>query len=242
MDIHIQDALQACIAGYYEGDAQTHTKEKDAKNLYRSLSDVFNADKSFMEKVETIDILFDDAPAFVNIREFVFDLLLINFFASDSLKLEEDYLDSPEWEAIENDTIDRGTEFLNLLLYIKECMEDDAEPDLADFLHEFLLVDEDEFQDEYAIYEDVISNQVLVESPYSEIARVAASLKDTSDMKDDFYALVSYFSNTVFDAEEFKEYINNSTNKSYDAAVLTALYGYTSGIEVFPKSFLSCTN
>ena len=44
--------------------------------------------------------------------------LLINFLNEDIRKLEEDYLDSPEWEKIEESTIDRGTELLNLLLYL----------------------------------------------------------------------------------------------------------------------------
>jgi len=65
--------------------------------------------------------------------------------------LEEDYLDSPEWEDIEEETLDRGTELLNLLLYLNECEEEDIVPELDDYLKEFLLVYEDEFQDEYTI-------------------------------------------------------------------------------------------
>ena len=44
------------------------------------------------------------------LREIFFDLLLINFFSADVKKLEEDYLDTPEWEEIEEQTLDRGTE------------------------------------------------------------------------------------------------------------------------------------
>jgi hypothetical protein len=46
-------------------------------------------------------------------------------------------------------------------LYINECHDEDIKPGLEDFLKEFLLVEEDEFQDEFHIYEDLISNQQL---------------------------------------------------------------------------------
>src|SRR5690606_41557779 len=83
-------------------------------------------------------------------------MLIINFIAEDVQKLEEDYLESEEWEQIEEDTLDRGTELLNVFLYLKECADDEIEADLDDYLKEFLLVEEDEFQDEHRIYEKVI--------------------------------------------------------------------------------------
>ena len=118
---------------------------------------------------------------------------MINFFAADALQLEEDYLESEEWEAIEDQTIDRGTEMLNLLLYIKECKEEGLDPDLDDYLKEFLLVEDDEFQDEHAIYEDIIANQMLIEAPFSEIARVQATLNANSEIKEWFYPIISFF-------------------------------------------------
>src|SRR6201999_586870 len=108
----------------------------------------------------------------------------INFFSADVKKLEEDYLDSAEWEEIEQQTLDRGTELLNLLLYLNECRDEEIEPDLDDYLKEFLLVDEDEFQDEHRIYEPVIENQILMESPVSEIAKDAGKLPQDSELKE----------------------------------------------------------
>src|SRR5688572_1771653 len=85
------------------------------------LSKVFDTDKTFLEKVADLDEVFDQNPPLEALREVFFDLLLINFFTEDVQKLEEDYLDSEEWEDIEEETLDRGTELLNVLLYIKEC-------------------------------------------------------------------------------------------------------------------------
>src|SRR6201996_9869048 len=158
--------------------------------------EAFASQEDFLTKVDLLDEVFDDYPRLEELREVFFDLLMINFFSQDIKKLEEDYLDSPEWEDIEEQTLDRGTELLNLLLYLNECEDEDIEPELDDYLKEFLLVDDDEFQDEYAIYEPVIANQILMESPVEEIRRVAFRLPEDSELKELFYPMMCFFQNT----------------------------------------------
>ena len=51
----------------------------------------------------------------------------------------EEYFDSEEWEEIEEKTVERGTELLNVFLYINEANDADAEISIGDFLNEFLL-------------------------------------------------------------------------------------------------------
>src|SRR6201994_576437 len=162
-------------------DAFTRYSEFNASALNHEFETVFSSDDDFLTKVDALDAVFDDNPEVEELREVFFDMLMINFFSQDVKKLEEDYLDSPEWEAIEEDTLDRGTELLNLLLYLNECEDEDIEPGLEDYLKEFLLVDEDEFQDEYHIYEPVIENQILIESPVDEIARIAGELPEDEE-------------------------------------------------------------
>jgi hypothetical protein len=179
-----------------------------------------------MSKVGMLDEVFDDYPQLEVLREVFFDLLLINFFSADVKKLEEDYLDTPEWEAIEEETLDRGTELLNLLLYLNECEDEDIEPGLEDYLKEFLLVDEDEFQDEYRIYEPVIAHQVLMESPIAEIAKVANKLPDDSELKELFYPIMCFFHNTE-PAEDAKSSIAaGAIEKEFDMAVLEILISF----------------
>src|ERR1700761_1156381 len=81
------------------------------------IEDVFDSEEDFLRKVDMLDEVFDDYPQLEALREVFFDLILVNFFSADIKKLEEDYLDSQEWEDIEEETIDRGTELLNVLLY-----------------------------------------------------------------------------------------------------------------------------
>jgi NTP pyrophosphatase (non-canonical NTP hydrolase) len=198
----------------------------DATQLTDEFGDVFASDEDFLSKVDELDAVFDENPQVEGLREIFFDLLMINFFSADVKKLEEDYLDTPEWESIEEETLDRGTELLNLLLYLNECEDEDIEPELEDYLKEFLLVDEDEFQDEYRIYELVIANQILIESPVSEISKVATTLPEDSELKELFYPMLCFFQNIDPSDEEKKEIADSAISKEFDMAVLEILVNF----------------
>lgn len=190
------------------------------------LEEVFNSEEDFLKKVNRLDNAFDHNPPFDPLREVYFDLLLINFFTEDVKKLEEDYLDSPEWEKIEDDTLDRGTELLNMLLYLRECDDEEIEPELDDYLKEFLLVEEDEFQDEHRIYEDVIANQILIESSYEEISRIAHKLDEESELRELFYPMMSFFYEQKPGKADLEEFKKCSNNKAFDVAVYSLLTNY----------------
>lgn len=220
MDNKVKNALEAGVASY------ASLENIDSAEFLSVLKKAFELDAPFMEKVEALDAVFDDHQAFDELRELSFDLLMINFFAEDVQKLEEDYLDSDEWEQIEEDTLDRGTELLNVFLYLKECADDDIEADLDDYLKEFLLVEEDEFQDEYRIYEKVIANQILVESDYSEIAKVATTVGPMEELYELFNPMLAFFyepSPTVQQVEEFTSY---AANKSYETAIYQVIVNF----------------
>lgn len=220
MDAKVKVALDAVIRVYAESE-QTATDV-----ISPGLTQVFISDKAFIDKVEEMDRVFDEQPQFEELREYVFDLLLINFFAADVDKLEADYLESAEWEAIEEQTLDRGSELLNILLYLRECADDEVEPSLSDFLKEFLLVEEDEFQDEYRIYEKVIANQILIESNYQEIARVAKTYEQEEELAELFYPVVSFFNDASPDQQQLADYTAHTLNKSLDLALLQLMINF----------------
>jgi hypothetical protein len=213
MDSKVQSALVASL------DKFAALSGNDSVKLEQDLVDVYSKDLGFLEKVEEFDEVFDEHPAFEELREVFFDLLMINFFASDVKKLEEDYLDSDEWADIEEDTIDRGTELLNLLLYINECHDEQIKPELGDFLREFLLVEEDEFQDEYHIYEDLISNQQLADSSIEDICSHKGMIELGEEMETLFVPFMSFFNQPKANAEAFKDLEEFSTDKEFDSAV-----------------------
>lgn len=219
-DPKVESAIEAALTAF------SKYSSFEATPFIGVIGEVFDSGEDFMNKVATLDEVFDDYPQLEVLREVFFDLLLINFFSADVKKLEEDYLDTPEWEAIEEETLDRGTELLNLLLYLNECEDEDIEPGLEDYLKEFLLVDEDEFQDEYRIYEPVIAHQVLMESPVAEIAKVANKLPDDSELKELFYPVMCFFHNTEPTEEAKNNIAANAIELEFDMAVLEILISF----------------
>jgi hypothetical protein len=220
MDNHVKVALIASLDKFAE------VSGTDSVKLEESLVEVFSKDLGFMEKVEEFDEVFDEHPAFDQLREVFFDLLMINFFASDIKKLEEDYLESDEWADIEEETIERGTELLNLLLYINECHDEKIAPELGDFLKEFLLVEEDEFQDEFHIYEDLISNQQLVESSVEDICSHAGMIEVSEEMEELFVPFMVFFHQPKSSIQVIKELEEYSANKEFDIAVYTLIANF----------------
>jgi len=221
MNARIQETITATVSQFGK------INNSDTAIFTDKISEVFNQQQPYLDKVASMDAVFDDQPVFENLREIFFDLLLINFFTEDVQKLEEDYLESPEWEAIEEQTLERGTELLNVLLYLKECEDEEIEPELDDFLKEFLLVDEDEFQDEHHIYEDIIANQTLIEGSLAEVAKAAQNISSTSELKDLFYPIVAFFREQNPDNDEFEKFISHSTNPAYDSAIYILLISYS---------------
>ncbi|MET3114036.1 hypothetical protein AAKU52_001769 [Pedobacter sp. CG_S7] len=222
MDSKVETALSASL------DKFATTSGKDAADLQKNLLAVFNQDLGFLEKVEAFDAALDEYPAFEELREVFFDLLMINFFANDMKMLDEDYLDSEEWAAIEEETIDRGTELLNLLLYINECHDERIKPELGDFLKEFLLVEEDEFQDEFHIYEDLISNQQLAESSIEDICSHAGMVDLGDEMRELFVPFMAFFHQPKFNETVVKDLDEYSTNSDFDIAVYTLITNFNS--------------
>lgn len=220
IDSKVNSALKAAMQAFAK------YANTDAAKLTTYLEEVFSLEMDFLTKVSALDKTVDDNPKLEGLREVLFDLLMINFFSADVKKLEEDYLDSKEWEAIEEDTLDRGTELLNLLLYLNECADEDIEPELEDYLKEFLLVDEDEFQDEYRIYEPVIANQILMESPVNEIAKVAEKLPEDSELKEIFYPMMCFFQNPEADETEKSNIADNADEKEFSMPVFAILQSF----------------
>lgn len=220
IDPKIQTSIGAALSAFTKYGSYNAIPATD------KLIAVFSTDKPFMDKVDDLDEVFDNEPKLEELREVFFDLLMINFFSADAIKLEDDYLESPEWEAIEEETLDRGTELLNLLLYLTECIDEEIEPELEDYLKEFLLVDDDEFQDEYSIYEPVIENQILMESPLAEITKVAQKLPADAELKALFYPMMAFFQHIDASEETEKAVAQHAVARDFDMAVYGILINF----------------
>ena len=92
-----------------------------------------------------------------------------------------------------------------------------------DFLKEFLLVEEDEFQDEFHIYEDLISNQQLAESSVEDICNNANLLDLSEEMEELFVPFMTFFLQPNTNEATQQELIKFSSNNSFDVAVYTLI-------------------
>lgn len=220
MDLKVKNALEAGLLAY------ANEEGIDGKAFFSTLENIYDTEASFMDKVSLLDEAFDTNQQFEELREVAFDLLMINFFSEDIQKLEEDYLDSEEWESIEDQTLDRGTELLNVFLYLRECADEEVNPSLDDYLKEFLLVEDDEFQDEHRIYEKVIANQILIESNYAEIAKTAKTLDIEDELADVFYPIMSFFAEPSPSSEQLTDFSANALNKSYDNVIYQLIINF----------------
>ncbi len=192
-----------------------------SESLFNNLKPIFTKEGNFLEKVSALDELLNNYKNFGPIHEYIFDLMMVHHLAN--YIEDEEYLDSEEWLDIEDKTLERGTEMLNILLYISECNDDDVHLNIDDFLYEFLLVDEDEFQDEHRIYEDLIDNQDLVEESPESVLSISSKIDKDSELKDLFTPLMLFFQDPK--AKSISKAILNTINPT-ERSLLSSLLAY----------------
>jgi hypothetical protein len=197
----------------------------DSNELMTELRQVVTGPSTFMERVKLIDSAFEKHRDSEPVHEYVFDLLMSYHLEENNE--QEEYFESKEWLDIEDKTLNRGTELLNILLYINESRNEDVDVSIEDFLYEFLLVDEDEFQDEHRIYEDIIVNQDLVEESIDSILAVSKRIDETSGVYELFVPLMLFF------REPDEKNMTRETHhklKPMERALLSTLLTYRNGI------------
>jgi hypothetical protein len=171
---------------------QNYSKARGLTDITSECWDIIGDEKEeFLFRVNLIDSLIDKNSDFEDIREVLFDLLLVKFLSAENKP--EEFFDSQEWDQVEAKTLDRGTELLNLFLYLSEAKEEEVEVTLDDFLNEFLLVDEDEFQDELTIYESFIKNENILETDLASTRAVQSKISPDNPIKELFVGLVLFF-------------------------------------------------
>ncbi|MBJ7427968.1 MAG: hypothetical protein JHD28_03275 [Bacteroidia bacterium] len=207
----VLNSLKALLETYAEG--------KNLKNITDECSQIFVEFNSFEDKLKALDALVSK-NGYGEIEEVVFDLMLVHFLSA--FAHDEEYFDSEEWIDIEEQTVERGTELLNVFLYINEASDADAEISIGDFLNEFLLTDMDEFQDEFKIYEPLIEND-LEEADFDDLTALKKTLSDDSPIKDMFIPMVMFFQ-TPYSVNMVSQFKSNYN--SYEIAILASLIAF----------------
>jgi hypothetical protein len=236
-----ETAIRSALLGLFTGYAR-HQATPDVPTLSRHYREVMAAilsETPVSDRVAAIDEAMADFPESFY-AEYCIDLLMLHVVATETEQKGEDYFDTPEWLEVEDETADRGSEALNLLLYVTEQREEDMPVALDDFLHEFLLVDEEEFQDELELYEEVIENEGLVELPYDEIYARGHKIADESALEELFVPLFWFFKRPAEPrrALEFMEKVKGERADVY-TGLATSLLAYYNGLESLPEEYVT---
>lgn len=152
---------------------------------------ITDIEEPFLVRAGMLDNWVAENPKVQELEEVLFDLLLVHFLSAETH--HEEYFESADWAEIENKILDRGTEMLNLFLYLGEARETEAKVGLDDFLNEFLLVGEDEFQDEYRIYESLIVNNHLLDADLGSLRELQKKVKPDTGIQEYFVPIVLFF-------------------------------------------------
>jgi hypothetical protein len=185
--------IQQATASFFKQAAIT----AHADSFYQ----IANSESAFKDKVAALDNWLASANIESNLHDYVFDLMLVLHF--EQQQQFDDYLDSPDWQDVEDYSVERGSELLNILLYLTEAADEQVEINIDDFLYEFLLIEDDEFQDEHRIYEDLIDNADLTECSIDEIVQVFPDSHE-SELGEMLRPLLLFFSapNTKLDTSK----------------------------------------
>lgn len=192
-------------------------------NIKEKLGALYVSDEPFLKKIKQLDQLIEEFKLKEDAGELVFDVLLYNFFSEDSQRLGESFFDSKEWEQIEGSIMDRGTEMMNLMLYLSECNDSNIESSLDDYLDEYLTGEEDFDTEEFEVYEAIIKNrEAIVEGDLKTIVEIAG--KNSNSMLFDQLLPIMVFFETQSEVDEKFETIRlYGSNPSFQNPFLAVL-------------------
>jgi hypothetical protein len=176
-------------------------------NTYREYSKIAEADTLAIEKIfsssQTTEFelalqelyqWFKKNESYESLSSYMVDLLLLTYLLEGMSTKGETYLDSAEWLKIEELAEDDGTEWLNLFVYIADCKVSDIEPEIEDYLYNFLLVEEDDQHMEFEIYESLIELQEMVGYESSDILKACTAVADENMLDSLLPLFLLYFS------------------------------------------------
>lgn len=203
--------------------------------LQAGLSEIFSLPEPGPSTIDAIDALIDRYPAHDGIREYIADLLALRLIletdAEEDLDEDEDEpLDEededPRWTTLEALFETRGTEVLHVLSYLRQCKEDQEEPELDGFLNDFALNPEDEDQADFFIYEELIKQQEVVDGPLRQLIE-AGNAQSDDVMSELFTPLMLFFrEQEEVPAQLTLAVLNHSTQPALHAAIYRMLCAY----------------
>jgi hypothetical protein len=134
-----------------------------------------------------------------NSRDFLVDLLILNAFASvDADRIGDDQA----WDALEDACMGKGTDMLQFIHYLDECLADEVVPGMEDFIESFVISPDLEDQDNMLAYEEVLEARDLVDVPLQDMIPECRLLAADSAVESIFTGMFCFLRKEPF-AREF---------------------------------------
>lgn len=208
----LKHSLQTLVTIY----CNRQNKPVVANNIWQIVA---NKNEPFIGRVKQLNVYIAEHDFLDDVSELFFDHMLVLHLSDESH--DEDYFESAEWNEIENKTLDRGSELLNLLIYIAEAQENEIEISLDDFLNEHLLVDDDDYKDEVEIYEPFITNPEIVEAEVEEIVSFKNSFKKDTGINAFLVPFSLFFKHVNLDKPDYSGQVTD-----FELAVFESLMAF----------------
>jgi hypothetical protein len=210
------------------------TNDDAYRSVLKSVSALHTNGSNFSEIVKQMD---NDPQVRIwdtDIKESFFDFVMIDHLIHHGGD-QDQYFDSPEWEELENNNIERGTELLNLLTYVSECHEFGNEPDLEDFLYEYLMVEDDDFQDDFQFFEPFIEAMDEAESAFPVFVKKLVEKSHDSEISYFLPALGVFFRQPDKVEKTLLQAVHLLANEPMACAVLFSMTTALKGVESLPE-------
>lgn len=218
---------------------KTGKKSKDEvllADFYRGFQDIFDVHIEMPAQLKAFDNLLAVHPELADFKEYCFDLFFVQ--ALESLGEEADaYMESPDWQKIEQKTEGRGTEALNLFMYFTEVKESDLKASLDDYLDGFILDEDLDYQDDAAIYEEMMANRAWLDLTYAEMVAKAESMEDETAMPELFTPVFCFFKSPEKSSINVMACLQAGGHRKRNTAVSTMLQFFYHGETCINQEF-----
>lgn len=184
----ILHALEAALPD--REDAATRHMLTEAFQAYQ---DLLVSEEELGQRLKALDQLVAANTALAAYKEYFFDLLYVAWLSAQQEVGNEDWMDTPEWQQMEDKLAERGTEMLSMLMYLQEVRDSGLKATLDDFIDGYLGDDELEFQDDLEVYEEVITNREWLDLTYVEMVQYAEAMEEETAIPELFTPLFCFF-------------------------------------------------
>ncbi|NUM31778.1 MAG: hypothetical protein HUU47_05585 [Bacteroidetes bacterium] len=191
-------------------------------DLVHKITELTNSNKSLIEKINETDKLSASYNINDDIAELIYDIVLFDFF--DNLENKNpNIFETTEWQKTEEKLLDRGTELFNILLYLRECSDNDFEISIDDYIDEFLMCEDDFDNQDALFYEDILKNREQLQNSDLNTWVEIATLNFNGQLESQLLPILMFFLPSINTDQKIEIISQKGKNVEFQKAFLSIL-------------------